>query len=97
MATFIVLIDFTDQGMRGIEDSPQRATAFRQAAGRAGVTVREVYWTLGGHDGVLILEAPDDVSVAAALVALGRLGNVRTHALRAFGPDEVQSILAKVV
>ncbi len=93
MATYIVLIDYTDQGVRNIKDSPARATAFRETAAQKGVTVKELYWTTGGHDGVLILDAPDARTAASLLLSLGSSGNVRTHTLRAFDGAEMEQIL----
>jgi uncharacterized protein with GYD domain len=93
MGTYISLIDYTETGARSIEGSPDRADAFVQAAREAGVEVREVYWTFGGHDGVLILEAPDDKSVSTLLLSLSRSGMVRTHTLRAYDRAEMKEIL----
>lgn len=84
MATFIALLDFTDQGIRNIKDSPHRADQFQKLAERAGARVVGQYWTIGSHDGVLILEAPDDAVAASVLLDLGSSGNVRTTTLRAF-------------
>jgi len=84
VATFIALLDFTDQGIRNIRDSPHRADQFQKLAERAGARVVGQYWTIGNHDGVLILEAPDDAVAASILLALGASGNVRTTTLRAF-------------
>ncbi len=95
MATYIALIDYTPQGVRDIKDSPARAAAFAESAKKAGITVKDLYWTTGGHDGVLILEAPDDKSVFSLILSLGRAGNVRTMTMRAFGREEMQEILAK--
>ena len=93
MATYIALIDFTAQGIRTIKDSPRRADAFLEAAKRAGATVRELYWTLGAHDGVLIVDAPDDTSASKLFLALCSAGNVRTQTLRAFGRSEMETLL----
>ena len=95
MATYIALVDYTDQGIRGIADTPHRADDFAQTAEQVGVRIEQLYWTMGGHDGVVILDAPDDEAVAALLLALGTKGNVRTQTLRAFGRSEIESILAK--
>ena len=95
MATFIALIDYTEQGLRNIKESPKRAGAFTEAVKAAGASVKGLYWTTGGHDGVLILEAPDDQTAASILLTLGRVGNVRTQTLRAFDRSEMESILAR--
>ena len=63
MATYIILANFTEQGIRNVKDSPRRADAFKDMAQKAGVTVKELYWTLGAYDTVSIVEAPDDIAV----------------------------------
>lgn len=93
MATFIVLLDYTDQGIRNLEDSPQRADAFNAFAEKAGVTIAGQYWTIGSHDGVLIIEAPNDEVAASVLLHLGAAGNVRTTTLRAFDWAEAQELI----
>ena len=96
MATFISLVNFTQQGVRDFKDSPDRGAKFKSMAEKAGVTVKEVYWTMGAHDAVLILEAADDGAVAAAMLGLGSLGNVRTQTLRGFNSSEIKEIISKV-
>ena len=96
MATFISLLNFTQQGIRDFKDSPDRAAKFKSMADNVGVKVKEVYWTMGVHDAVLILEAPDDETVAAAMLGLGSFGNVRTQTLRAFNSSEMKEIISKV-
>ena len=97
MALFIVLANFTEQGIRNVKDSPKRAEAFRDMAKKCGVTVKDTFWTLGEYDIVAILEAPDDVSITALGLSLGALGNVRTQTLRAFSSADIKSILGKMV
>ena len=96
MATYIVLGQFTDQGIRNVKDSMKRAEAVKEVAKKAGATVKDVYWTIGPYDIATIVEAPDDASLTAFLLSVGALGNVRTQSLRAFGPDEMGRILARV-
>lgn len=84
MATFIALLDYTDQGIRNIADSPLRADQFNRTVEDAGGRVVAQYWTIGSHDGVLILEAPNDEVAASLLLSLGAAGNVRTTTLRAY-------------
>ena len=62
-------------------------------AAQLGATVKDVYWTIGGYDGVLIFEAPNDETAAALLLSLGAKGNVRTKTLRAFNSEEISGIL----
>ncbi len=94
MATFIVLLDYTDQGVRGIKDSPLRADSFSEFAEKAGARVVGQYWTIGSHDGVLLLEAPNDEIAASVLMHLSAGGNVRTTTLRAYDWAEAQELIA---
>jgi uncharacterized protein with GYD domain len=97
MALYIVLANFTEQGIRNIKDSAKRAEAFKEMAKKSGVTVKDTFWTLGQYDIVAILEAPDDISITALGLSAGALGNVRTQTLRAFTQADIKSILGKMV
>ena len=96
MATYIVLGQFTDQGIRNAKDSPKRADALKEMAKKAGATVKDVYWTLGQYDVVTTIDAPDDATLTSLLLSVGALGNVRTQALRAFPADEMGRIIKKM-
>ena len=96
MATYIALLNFTEQGIREIKSTTKRAENFTKTAKKAGATVKDIYWTVGGYDGVLILDAPDDSTAASVLVGLGSAGNVRTQTLRAYNRQEMDGILGKV-
>jgi uncharacterized protein with GYD domain len=95
MATFITLINLTEQGVRDLKASPDRAEKFKAAAQKAGVTVKEIYWTMGRYDVVMTLEAADDKTAAATLVGLVSLGNVKTQTMRAFSATEMKEIISK--
>lgn len=95
MATFITLVSFTDQGIRNIKDSPKRADAFKTMAKKLGVTVKDIYWTLGHYDLVLVLDG-DDEAVTCALLKLGSIGNVRSETLRAFSVAEMGRIVGDI-
>ena len=96
MATYIVLGQFTDQGIRNVKDTTKRAGALRDAAKKLGASVKSVYWTQGAFDVVTIIDAPDDQSITALLFSIGILGNVRTQSLRAFEADEIERVLGKL-
>ena len=96
MPSYIALVDFTEQGMRNIKDSPARAEQFAEKARAFGATVKDAYWTTGAHDGVLIIEAPDDQSASALFLSLSQAGNVRTQTLSAYDRREMQSIIGKL-
>ena len=96
MALYISLNSFTDQGIRNLKDTIKRTDAAREMAKKLGVTLKEVYWTLGNYDMLSIIEAPDDASMAAFQASVGALGNIRTQTLRAFSQGDMKGILAKL-
>jgi uncharacterized protein with GYD domain len=95
MATFIVLLNFTDQGIRNVKESPDRYEAFRTMAEKQGVTIKNVYWTVGQYDVVAVFEGADE-AVTTALFTLGSLGNVRSQTLRGFSAEEMKSIVSNM-
>jgi len=96
MATYLVLGQFTDQGIRNVKETVRRAEAVKAAAAKVGAAVKGQYWTLGQYDVATIVEAPDDSAVTAFLLGVGSLGNVRTQCLRAYTADEMGGILGKM-
>jgi uncharacterized protein with GYD domain len=95
MATFVVLIDWTQQGVANFGASVDRYEAARSDFEAMGVNFKDIYWTLGNHDIVTIVEAPDGETLAAALLKLAAQGNLRTTTLRALSADEMRSVIAK--
>ena len=96
MLTYITTIKFTQQGIKDIDHTTKRAAIFKAEAKKLGAKVKEIYWTLGDHDGLLILEAPDDETATAAILHLRAMGNVHTTTCRAFTAAEMDNILSKV-
>ncbi len=96
MARYVVLFDWTDQGVRNAQDTIQRVNQARAAWEPRGVRIEAIYWTLGDHDIVGIIEAPDDATLAGTLLQLAGAGNVRTKTLRAFDETEMQAVLGQL-
>ena len=96
MARYVVLFDWTDQGVRDAKDTVRRVGQARAAWERRGVRIEAVYWTLGDHDLVGVIDAPDDATLAASLLELAGSGNVRTKTLRAFDEGEMQALLGQL-
>ncbi|HJU50476.1 MAG TPA: GYD domain-containing protein [Pseudogulbenkiania sp.] len=96
MATYISLINFTDQGIRAVKDTTKRAEAVKEMAKNFGVEAKAFYWTLGSHDLVVIFEAPDDAAMTAVGLMVGQAGNVRTETMRAFDKAEMDMILSRM-
>jgi uncharacterized protein with GYD domain len=95
MATFISLLNFTDQGIRNVKESTDRFDAFRAMAEKMGVTVKSAHYTVGNYDMVVVTEGPEEAAMAV-LMKVGSLGNIRSQTLRAFSPDEMRKIMAKM-
>ena len=96
MATYVSLISFTERGEEHFKNTVSRANAFRQTAQKLGGVVREVFWTMGELDGVLVFEADDDETATALMLSLGSQGNVRTQTMRAFRDGEMSDILNRL-
>lgn len=93
MATFIVLGNYTDQGIRSIKDAPQRLDAARELAGKLGAEFRDFHLTVGAYDFVCTIDAPDDATAARFALTVGAQGNVRTTTLKAFPEGEFRDIV----
>ena len=96
MATYIALMNFTDQGIRSVKETTKRAEAVMEAARKFGASMPQIYWTLGQYDLVAVIEAQDEESATAFALAIGAAGNVRGQTLRAFSRDEMNGILGKM-
>ncbi|CAB3793446.1 Glutamine synthetase and cystathionine beta-lyase binding protein [Paraburkholderia ultramafica] len=96
MMTYVVLAQFTDQGIRTVKNSPQRATQVAEMAKGFGCEMKQIYWTLGEYDIVTVIEAADEEGFTAFGLALGSAGNVRTQTLRAFSKDQISSIIGRL-
>ena len=97
MATYISLVQFTEKGIRAAKDTTHRVADWAAKVKSRGVSIKQMYWTLGKYDQVCIFEAPDDETAAAVLLAADMLGNIRTQTLRAFTAPEMEKILATVL
>ena len=93
MATFISLVNFTDQGMRNVKESPNRFEAFAAGAEKAGLKVVAAYYSVGLYDMVIIVEG-NEAAAVAAMLKVGSLGNVRSQTLRAFSVNEMRQLVA---
>ena len=95
MPSYIALMNWTDQGVKSFRDSVDRAEAAEVALSPAGIKFKDIYWTVGPYDLIATFEAPDEETLAAALLALAAQGNLRTTTLRAFTAAEMKGVIAK--
>lgn len=95
MSTFVTLVNFTDQGIRNVKDSPTRFESFKALVESQGGTVKSVYYTLGNYDMVVIMEGEEE-TVMTVNLKVGSLGNVRTQTLRGFSVEEMKSFIGNM-
>jgi len=96
MPTYVVLMNWTDQGVRTVKDTVQRREQADALAERHATRIEQVYWTVGPYDIVAILDAPDDESATAVMLELSSGGNLRTTTLRAYDREEMSGILQRL-
>src|SRR3954469_14250155 len=97
MATYVVLGNFPDQGIRAAKDSPRRAEAFKKMAETFGITVKELLWTQGRYDVVTVLDAPDEFSAMTLSLSLGAFGKGPPESVRAFSASDMTKIVGKML
>jgi uncharacterized protein with GYD domain len=96
MVTYITLLNFTEQGIKNVKQTVQRAKAFEELVKKHGGTTKSVYWTQGSYDVVATIEAPDEERGLAILFTLGSMGNMRSQTLRAYTAEEMGRVLGKM-
>jgi uncharacterized protein with GYD domain len=96
MAAYMLLCNFTDQGVRTIKDAPKRRAAARELAKKLGVEIKTAYLAIGPYDLVIHADAPNDETLATYLLSLASKGNVRTTTLKVFPEAEFDKIIGKV-
>ncbi len=96
MATYILLMNFTDQGIRNVKQSPKRGKAAIAASEKLGIKTKDIYWTMGAYDLVSIVDAPNDEAMTTLALSVSSQGNVRTQTMRAYSANEMGKILANV-
>ncbi len=98
MPHYVLLVNWTDQGIRNVRETLHRADGdvLEQLEQKYGTRIEHIYWTVGPHDLITIVEAPDDESVSAMVLALGSLGNLRFTTLRAYDREEMSNIIERL-
>ena len=95
MPIYVGLVNWTDQGTKEFRGSVERANGFRGLVEQAGGRLREMVWTMGEYDFIIVLEAPNDETAATLVLRVAAAGNVRTKTMRAFDADQMSDIIAR--
>ena len=96
MTTYIMLMNWTDQGAKNLRDSPKRLDAARAALESMGGALRDFYLTMGDCDMVMICEAPDDAVMARFSLTLAKLGDIRSRTLKAFPEKAYRELIGTI-
>lgn len=96
MPSYLVLGNWTEQGIRNVKQSPQRLEAIKKAAQNAGGNLIFFYMTMGQHDFAALVELPNDEAAARTLLGVGMGGNARTTTLKAFTEDEYRKVIGSL-
>jgi len=96
MATYLIQINWTEQGIRNIKDSPKRLDAAKKTLKDLGGEMKAFYMTQGATDALLIVDVPTDEALANFVLKIGSAGNVRTSTVRAYAEDEYRKIIGGV-
>ena len=59
-----------------------------------GAEIKEFYLAMGQYDLIIVVEAPNDETLARCALDLASKGNVSTQTLRAFKEEEYRKIIA---
>ncbi len=93
MPTYVMLFNWTDQGVRTAKESTKRADRFRAQAEKFKIKVRETLWTMGAYDALALFDAPDDASASRLAIWMGSQGNVRTLTMRCYTAAEMEKVV----
>ncbi len=96
MPTYVSLIQYTQKGLESVKESPKRLDAARKAFEEAGAKLKEFYLVMGEYDIVIVVDAPNDETVAKVSLMLGSKGNVRTRTSRAFNEAEYRKLIGSL-
>ena len=96
MPTYVVLVNWTEQGLKNVKHTTERTDSGGEIAHKHGLKLEQAYWTVGPYDMLTIFEAPDEEALSAHLLEIGSLGNVRTTTLRAYDEQEMSGILQRL-
>jgi uncharacterized protein with GYD domain len=92
MPVFVVLGNWTEQGIRNVTEAPKRAKTAHDMVNKAGGKM-QLFYTMGKFDFVSIVEVPKDDDVMAILLCLGSMGNIRTITLKAWTESDAAKLL----
>ena len=96
MPTYIAMLKWTPQGIQNIKQSPSRLDAARKGFEAAGAKMKDFYMVTGRYDMIAIVDAPDDLTLAKAILGSTSQGSITSETCRAFTEDEYRQIMSQL-
>jgi uncharacterized protein with GYD domain len=96
MPTYVVLVNWTEQGIKNVKETIERTDEGTELAKKHGIEFKHAYWTVGPYDMIAVFESPDDETLSAHLLEICSSGSVRTTTMRAYDRQEMSGILQRL-
>ena len=96
MPHYVILWNWTDQGIKAVKDSPKRLASFKTELEKSGGKLIAEYYIMGQYDGIVIVEAPSDETIMSILLSDATKANFRSVTLKAFPISEASKIIEKI-
>lgn len=93
MPSYVMLANWTDQGVRSIDDLPKRIDQAKRLLGDMGGQFSSLHMTMGAYDLIGIYDAPDDAVAVRFTLMIEKMGNLRTTSLKAFPEQALREIV----
>ena len=99
MPKYLIEASYTAEGFKGIQKDKAsgRVAVVKKAIEALGGKLEAMYFCLGENDLIVLVEAPDNASVAALNIAVSASGVARTKTTALMTAEETDGALAKSV
>jgi len=99
MAKYLLEASYTSEGAKGLlkDGGTKRRAAAEAALKSVGARIEAFYYAFGENDVIVLLDAPDHATVAAASVAINASGGVTTRTTVLMTPEEIDQAVKKTV
>jgi uncharacterized protein with GYD domain len=97
MPKYLLKVSYTADGVKGLlkDGGTKRKQAAEAAVKSTGGSLEAMYFAFGEDDVYCIVDSPDNVSVAAASMAIGASGLVKPTTVVLLTPEEVDQAVKK--
>ena len=99
MSKYLYQASYTAEGLKGLlkEGGSKRRAAVEELASSLGAKVEAFYYSLGDSDVIVIIDAPDNVSAAAASLVVNASGAAHLETTVLLTPEEMDNATKKSV